>query len=278
MINTWKSGNSGLYLRQTKGYFPESTVIREFGYLATEARAGIVLGNDQESSVLAAHLLYFEFIKASDYDAPNPRIYLAHELDVGEEYYIIITTPSGLYRYDINDIVRVEGFYNEFPVIRFVQKGKGVVSLTGEKLSEAQYLTAIENTEKALRLKTAFHVAFADLHSSRYHVFVELDESGGRMIPNAISRELDSALARLNMEYEAKRKSNRLKPPVVHALEPQSFFRYKQRALQAGARDGQFKITQLSHDNERFEIFKRLAGNSPAKVFSAEQPRKEFEA
>jgi hypothetical protein len=163
----------------------------------------------------------------------------------------------------MNDIVRVEGFYNEFPEVRFIQKGQGVVSLTGEKLSEAQYLTAIESTEKALRLKTAFHVAFADLDTSRYHVFVELDEAGGKVVPSAVSRVLDSALARLNMEYDAKRRSNRLKPPIVHALAPRSFFRYKQQALQAGARDGQFKLTQLSVDNERFEIFKRLAGKEP---------------
>lgn len=263
IINTWKSGNSGLYLKQTEDYYAPSTVIREFGYLATEARAGIVLDGDAETSVLAAHLLFFEFIKTEDYDTPNPRAYLAHEIEDGREYYILITTPSGLYRYDMNDIVRVEGFYNQFPQIRFIQKGRGVVSLTGEKLSEAQYLSAVERLEVELRLQLSFHVAFADQKSSRYHIFMEATEGNAPLNPETVSQALDAALSRLNMEYDAKRKSNRLKSPVIHPLAPGSFFSYKQQALEAGARDGQFKLTRLSIDNERFEIFKTLAINAP---------------
>ncbi len=272
VINTWKCGNSGLYLKQTGGYYPDATVIREFGYLATEARAGIVLDNDDETSVLAAHLLFFEFIKAADIDDPTPRIHLAHELEVGESYYIYITTPSGLYRYDINDIVRVEGYYNQFPRIRFMQKGRGVVSLTGEKVSESQYLTAMALTEERLDIDVPFHVAFADLDTSRYHLFVEPGEAAPEMDKTAISRELDVALARLNVEYDAKRRSNRLRPPMVHLLSPDAFLHYKQRALENGARDGQFKIAQLSVDNERFNMFMNLENEAEPRRAT---PRKE---
>jgi len=262
VINTWKQGNAGMYLNHTEGFYPETTAIREFGYLATEARAGIVLRNDQEASILAAHLLYFEFIKTSEYGDPSARIHRAHELEVGEEYYIIITTPSGLYRYDMNDIIRVEGFYNEFPLFRFIQKGRGVTSLTGEKLYESQYLTAVERAEKALGFRAGFHIAFADFDSSRYHAFFELD---GPHAPSraAIASALDKALGDINMEYKAKRQSNRLGPLEAHELRPESFVTYKQQALEAGAREGQFKLTQLSIDDDRFRFFKSLKQRRP---------------
>ncbi|MGD9128715.1 MAG: GH3 auxin-responsive promoter family protein [Planctomycetia bacterium] len=263
LINTWKCGNSGLYLKQTEGFYPEHTVIREFGYIATEARAGIVLDNDDDASVLAAHLLFFEFIKASDIGSANPRVYLAHELEVGEAYGILVTTPSGLYRYDMNDIIKMEGFYNEFPKIKFVQKGRGVVNLTGEKLSEAQYIAAVDHIQTVLGLKIPFHVAFGDIETSRYHVFVEAESDSARLNLDAISKELDDALARLNMEYTAKRRSNRIKPPAVHPLPSNAYQRYKQQALADGARDGQFKITQISIDEERFQMFKDLSHTPP---------------
>ncbi len=271
LINTWRCGNSGIYLRQTDGFYPDTTVIREFGYLATEARAGIVLDNDDETSVLAAHLMFFEFIKTSDIDNPAPRVLLAHELDVGETYYILITTPSGLYRYNINDIIKVEGFYNEFPKIRFMQKGKGVVSLTGEKLSESQYITAVDRAQHALGIEIPFHVAFGDIDASRYHVFIEPSTKDARLNLDAVAEEIDRALIHLNIEYTAKRQSNRIKPPAVHPLPPRAFERYKTQALETGARDGQFKLTQLSIDRERFEIFKHLS--APTALNSRKQAK-----
>jgi hypothetical protein len=76
----------------------------------------------------------------------------------------------------------------------------------------------------------------------------------------------------MNMEYEAKRKSNRLKPPLIHALAPESFLNYKLQALEAGARDGQFKLTQLSIDKERFDLFKRLARRAPTGADAGSHP------
>ena len=61
----------------------------------------------------------------------------------GLDYYIIVTTPSGLYRYFINDVVRVTGFLHAAPLLKFMQKGKGVTNITGEKLYEAQVLAAV---------------------------------------------------------------------------------------------------------------------------------------
>lgn len=258
VVNTWKQGNSGLYLKHTEGFYPDAAAIREFGYLATEARAGIVLSNDQETSILAAHLLFFEFIKKRDFDSDNPRVYLADELEMDEEYYLLITTPSGLYRYNMNDIVRVEGFYNEFPMVRFIQKGRGVTSLTGEKLYESQYTEAVASVEASLGFQADFHIGFADFESSRYHVFIEPGTTLPTETLNAIAGELDRALCRVNMEYDSKRKSNRLKPLAVHELKTGAFVAYKQNALEGGAREGQFKLTQLSIDHDRFTFFKSI--------------------
>ena len=39
--------------------------------------------------------------------------------------------------------MRVTGFLHRTPLLEFVQKGKGVTSITGEKLYEAQVLAAV---------------------------------------------------------------------------------------------------------------------------------------
>lgn len=258
LVNTWKCGNSGLYLQNTNNFFPEKTKIREFSYLATEARAGIILKDNQMASIMACHLIFFEFIKEEDYNQENPRIYLANELEIGERYFILVTTPSGLFRYNMNDIMKMEGWYQQFPMLRFIQKGAGVTSLTGEKLYEQQYLEAIEKVKKQLGIHTHFHIGFADFNTSSYHIFAEFATELTAKEKKQFEKALDEKLAEYNIEYKSKRDSNRIKPLTVHALRERAFDHFKAACMAKGFRDGQFKLMHLMHDENRFAMFKEL--------------------
>jgi hypothetical protein len=256
LINTWKSGNAAVYLRQTEGYYPPHTVIREFGYLATEARAGIVLHNADDISILAAHLLYFEFVERNEIDSEHPTFLGAHELETGREYAVFITTPSGLYRYNMNDILKVEDFFGTFPMVRFVQKGSGVTSLTGEKVYESQYLQAVEDALRKTGISAGFHMAFADLQHSVYRCFLEFQTGNHAMASQTetLAKEIDDALQRINPEYHAKRKSNRLGCMLLHPLPREAFDRYKTRKLKQGNREAQFKLTHLQQDDNQMNL------------------------
>lgn len=258
MINTWKCGNSGLYLKKTEGFFPEKTVIREFGYIATEARAGIILYNKQLPSILACHMLFFEFIKKEEMDRESPRIYLAHELEVGQDYYILITSPAGLYRYNINDVLRVEGLFNQFPMMRFIQKGSGISSLTGEKLSEEQLIQAVEEVSAQQNIKFNFFLAFGDIESSSYRLFAEINNQIDEKGLQQLAIIIDDRLCDLNPEYNAKRKTKRIKSLSLLLLQQDAFEKYKAMKMKEGKREGQFKIGHLTRDRQQYRDFYSL--------------------
>jgi hypothetical protein len=70
-------------------------------------------------------------------------------------------------------------------------------------------------------------------------------------------RATDQALIEANIEYQGKRESQRLGPPVLHLLAPGSFDRYRQERVSQGAPESQVKIPHLSPDQEfgrRFEV------------------------
>ncbi len=69
-------------------------------------------------------------------------------LEEGEDYEIIITNLSGLYRYRIKDVVRVTGYYNECPMIQFVYRKSQMLSIAGEKTNEKAVSWAIEQFMK----------------------------------------------------------------------------------------------------------------------------------
>ena len=111
--------------------------------------------------------------------------------EAGRDYYVIITTDAGLYRYAMNDIVRVTGHFEQTPTLRFVQKGKGVTSITGEKLYEGQVIEAVNGALEALDLSASFFVALAECEESRYRLLVELPAGDS----DALAARVDHHLA-----------------------------------------------------------------------------------
>jgi hypothetical protein len=259
-INTWKQGNCSRILPQLKEYYPDHTVIREFGFIASEGRLGIVLDNSWDYSLCAAHYYHFEFIPEEERDSTAPVVLSAHQVEEGKRYYMVFTNMSGLFRYDINDVVEVCGFYNQFPLFRFLHKGAGVTSLTGEKLTETQLLMAMKQTEKQCAVNTEFYILACDEMEYGYRLFVEFFEENSPEEQQRFIDTLDSQLQELNGEYKAKRGSQRLAKPQIVLLPPDSYVKLKKDQIAHGlAREGQYKVTHLTSKRATIGLLRSLS-------------------
>ena len=47
--------------------------------------------------------IYFEFVPMSEWDSESPRALELRELEVGEEYVLVISTNAGLWRYALGE-------------------------------------------------------------------------------------------------------------------------------------------------------------------------------
>lgn len=259
-VNTWKQGNFSRIIPEVKELFGEKTVIRAFGYQASEARAGLVFDNDWDYSALAVNIYHFEFIAEEDRGDPAARTYLAHELEVGQRYYIVISNNSGLYRYDINDLIEIVGFYNQTPLIRFIMKGEGITSITGEKLAETQVIQAVDDVAKSLDINIKFFNMFCDEEKFFYSLFVEFSQNTSRHNKDAFGFEFDIRLRDINPEYEAKRGSKRLDAPTIRELQPNSYNVFKETLIaNRFAKDGQYKDSYLRKNRMFLELLEKMA-------------------
>ena len=259
VANVWFCGNTKIYLDKVRDSFPPECAFHEFGYLSTECKAGLVIKSGVEETTVFGHKSYFEFIHESDLNNPDPKIYQLYELKIGERYCMLITTCSGLYRYNMNDLLEVSGYHNQFPEIRFIQKVNGTISLTGEKLHERQFIEAVHEAEKKTGKKAPFFVGFADLQESTYKFYYEFaDQNTTQAEAEAFTKQLDEILKDYNPEYKEKRNSNRLKDPQTFLLGPAAFERFKATCIDQGGRDGQFKVNLLMQDEKRHAMFKEL--------------------
>jgi hypothetical protein len=152
----------------------------------------------------------------------------------------------------MNDIVEVTGHDHQTPRIRFIQKGKGVVSFTGEKLYEIQVIAAVDQALAALRGRYHFIAAVAELVDAtnpRLVFLIEFDDPIADHDGAALVDRLDAALGEENDEYLTKRRSLRYGPPIIRVVRPGEFDRYRRRMTETGQRaDGQFKVLRLTSD------------------------------
>ena len=133
----------GAYLRGYPEVFGDRPV-RDVGLIASEGRMTIPIEDGTPAGVLDIRHHYFEFIPEDQADRDEPETVEATDLIEGRNYFILLTTAGGLYRYQIHDLVRCVGFHGQAPLIEFLNKGAHFSSLTGEKLSEFQVVAAVD--------------------------------------------------------------------------------------------------------------------------------------
>ncbi|MGH9257938.1 MAG: GH3 auxin-responsive promoter family protein [Vicinamibacterales bacterium] len=246
LLTTWTGGSCGIALDKLRATLPTGTKVMELGYQSTECRGTIALEAETPGGLPPLHHHFFEFVQQDHWDSGRPEFLGLGELAPGTRYYILLTTGSGLYRYFMNDLVEVTGRYRNTPLIRFVQKGKGVTSLTGEKLYEAQVIQAVQDTARRHGFVPSFFLLVADEASTSYNLFLETDRATRPSIAQAAA-DVDHRLGELNVEYQSKRASGRLAPLTVAWLEPGAGEAYKAACVRAGQREGQFKPAVLQY-------------------------------
>jgi GH3 auxin-responsive promoter len=250
IIGNWTGGSVGYYLRQFPRYYG-ATPVRDVGLIASEGRMTIPLEDGTSSGVLDITTHYYEFIPESEGDSSQPTVLAAHELEEGKNYFILLTTASGLYRYHIYDLVRCTGFHNRTPLLEFLSKGSHFANLTGEKLSEYHVSGAMGQVLRDLnRTISTYSLAPCwDEQMPYYGLFIERDDVPSAEQGVSLARELESRLAEINIEYAAKRDSRRLGPVRLVLLPSGTWQQWdRERLARSGGTHEQYKHPCLIAD------------------------------
>jgi GH3 auxin-responsive promoter len=249
LVTTWTGGSCGIALDKLRKTLPSKTLVMELGYQSTECRGTIALEAETPAGLPPLHHHFFEFVEQARWDSGTPEFVTLGQLEAGRRYYILVTTVAGLYRYFMNDLVDVTGVFSRTPLLRFVQKGKGVTSLTGEKLYEAQVIQAVQATAREHGVAAAFFLLVANEELSSYTLFLEEDDASCPGLHD-LAPAIDRRLGELNLEYQSKRASGRLGPLTVARLKRGTATAYKDACVRSGQREGQFKPAVLQYRRE----------------------------
>lgn len=196
--------------------------------------------------VIADRGVHFEFLPVSDLDAApleqlGPRAIPLEAVSTGTDYAVIVTTPGGLARYLLGDVVR---FVSRQPA-RLIHVGRTALRLnaSGENTNELDLSDALARLCRKRGWNTVdFHVApqfepaaAPPLRQSRHEWWIEL-LPGTTETPMGppMALELDAELQRTNVMYATARRSGSLGAPVVRLVMPGVFAHWLRDHSQGG--------------------------------------------
>ena len=204
--------------------------------------------------------IFFEFIPVSELNSSDAVRLRLHDVEVGVDYAVIMTTNAGMWAYDIGDTV--EFISTTPPRIKVTGRTKHFISAFGEHVIAKEVEEALKQTvAKHPALINEFTVA-PQVNPSPgekpYHEWwIEFTEAPKDMA--AFAKDLNSAMVSQNLYYEDLIKGQILQPLKVRPLSPGAFKTYMQSIGKLG---GQNKVPRLSNDRGLADVLERLSVSS----------------
>lgn len=226
------SGSNQIYGEMLRENYCQGVPFYSPFYAATEGLIGVNLWPEEPSRryLLCPRSMFCEFLPESSLDEEQPRTLLMGEVQEGQNYELVITNASGLFRYRIGDIVKVVGFHNQCPIVEFQYRRGQMLSVRGEKVSEMLFLGALK---KAVAQWPGAHlvdyccaesgilgdsIGGSDPH---YQVFVEL--KGVRNLTEEQRYKLDVCLQQDSAVYKSFRIKGSIGPMRVQLVAEGAF-------------------------------------------------------
>jgi hypothetical protein len=258
LIGCWKGGTVGQFSAQLHDWCAPGLTLRDTGYMSSEAHISIPIDDSGSEGLLTTHVNVFEFVPEDEWGQPGARVLFADELEVGATYQILLTTPSGLYRYAINDVIEVTGMFGGAPLIRFLRKGRDVINIHGEKISANQIIQAMAAAASETGVRLNHYMFVSDIARSRYVLHVEFAEPSPS--EHRLATAFDQHLGALNYLFKGALATGTLAPTTLHVMRQGWFNAITDAKIAAGMGDSQFKPSVLGAEVLAGEHFERELG------------------
>ncbi|MDD6012164.1 MAG: GH3 auxin-responsive promoter family protein [Oscillospiraceae bacterium] len=244
--------NLKFYVQKLRKYIGDAP-IHNMGYAAAEGYMALPVELNVNDYVLLPQSVFFEFIPMDDPD----KILTMDQIEVGKEYELVVTNRSGLYRYKIEDVVRVTGYYKRTPKVEFLYRNNLAMNIANEKTTTQMVDWAAAKTQEKLGISFKGYSFYPD-HSVDPVRYMLLAEPEGDIDPKLIPQiedALNEFLCESNEKYFKYRRWGMLAAPKVCFLKKDTYADYREMLKKQGKVLNQIKPVTVINTPEREEFF-----------------------
>ncbi|XP_012481241.1 jasmonoyl--L-amino acid synthetase JAR4 [Gossypium raimondii] len=254
------TGSMEHYLKKLRHYAGDVPLISaDYGSSEGWIGANINPNVPTESTTYAVlpNIGYFEFIPLKEnveeqvHDrgdanilSMEPKPVSLTEVKIGEEYEVIVTSFAGLYRYRLGDVVKVMGFHNSTPELKFICRRNLMLTVNIDKNTEKDLQQAVEEAAKLIAEEKQEVIDFSshvDMWTDPGHYVIFWEISGE--VSDEVLKECCNCLDRsfVDAGYVSSRKVNAIGPLELRILRRGTFQKVLDHYLGLGAAVSQFK-------------------------------------
>ena len=201
---------------------------------------------DQQGLLLNTNSgIFYEFVPLAQVHQENPTRLSLAEVQLGEQYALIINSNAGLWGYSIGDTVK----FVSIDPYRIIVTGriKHFISAFGEHVigeEVEQALLQVTSEMKVMVVEFTVAPLIQQGEGKSYHEwFIEFEKAPADMA--LFCKKLDQYLCTKNVYYQDLIQGNILEPLRVQALQKNAFINYMRDEGKLG---GQNKVPRLSND------------------------------
>lgn len=249
------TGALSLYAKKLRRYIGDEMPIHYLGYAATEALMAVPIELNSFEYVILPQNGFFEFRPV---DAPDDfKPLTIKDVEVGKEYELILTNMSGFYRYRIEDVVKVTGFYHESPKVTFCYRLNQIANISGEKVNQMAFDEIVGNLSDKLGELFVGYSLYPDRTTSPGHYVLLLESTVEHTTADEeeYGRIFEDIFCKGNVSVEPLIKSGALGHCEVKFLKSGTYDAYRQVLKDRGANLNQVKPIKVISTDEQKDFF-----------------------
>ncbi|KAI6697391.1 hypothetical protein NL676_017510 [Syzygium grande] len=179
------------------------------------------------------------------------------QVKVGQEYEIVLTTFTGLYRYRLGDVVEVAGYHKRTPKLSFICRRKLILTVNIDKNTEKDLQLVVERGSRLLWKAMGELVDFtshADISKQpgHYVIYWEIKGEVEEKVLGECCREMDASFE--DHGYVVSRKCNSIGPLELCIVETGTFRKILDHFIGNGAALSQFKTPRCTSNQVLLSI------------------------
>ncbi|QCE02603.1 jasmonic acid-amido synthetase JAR1-like [Vigna unguiculata] len=247
------TGSMEPYLKKLRHYAGEVPLLTSDygsseGWIATNVKPRVP--PELATYTVLPQIGYFEFIPLTETNADDsflcmdPKLVGLTDVKVGEEYEIVITNPAGLYRYRLGDVVKVVGFHNSAPEVKFVRRNNLLLNINIDKNTEKDLQIAVEAASQLLaeeNLEVIDYTSHIDLSKEpgHYVIFWEISGEASEEVLGGCCNCMDKSF--VDAGYTSSRKVNCIGALELRVVRRGTFQKILEHYVALGSAANQFK-------------------------------------
>ncbi|KAM7492270.1 hypothetical protein LguiA_035191 [Lonicera macranthoides] len=267
------TGSMQHYLKKLRHYAGELALVSA-DYGSTESWIGVNVDPtsppEDVTFTVIPNFSYFEFIPlyrhnqdftsaaAADDDFMEGEPLPLSKVEVGQQYEIVLTTFTGLYRYRLGDVVEVASFHKGTPKLNFICRRKLILTVNIDKNTEKDLQLVVEKGSQILMSQSRAELvdftshAHVEAQPGHYIIYWEIKGEVEEHVFQECCGEMDASFA--DHGYIVSRRTNSIGPLELCIVERGTFKKILDYFLGNGAALSQFKTPRCTNNHFLLKI------------------------